>query len=128
MLVIALAAAGCNDDGSCGGSVMATCGDMTGCPMTWTAAHDIASWGLTTNTCLEQTDQIELDTCSNVLIARHKFVDTGYVYYFDPASGDLYRIDAWVLVHDPAPRCLVGDGPAPECDDPHPVFPCGYTP
>ncbi|HEY6032878.1 MAG TPA: hypothetical protein VIV58_01425, partial [Kofleriaceae bacterium] len=95
VLAAAVGVGGCNDDGSCGGSVTAACSDMAGCPMTWTAAHDIATWGLTVGTCGNQTDQIELDTCANVLVARRKSVDTGYIYYFDPASGELYRIDGW---------------------------------
>ncbi|MEP6860002.1 MAG: hypothetical protein ABJE66_05245 [Deltaproteobacteria bacterium] len=119
---------GCNDDGSCGGSVQAACGEMNGCPTTWAAAHDIAAWGLTETTCGNQTDQIQLSTCPNVLVARRKSVDTGYVYYFHPASGELYRIDYWVAVEKTGPQCVVGDGPAPECDDPDTVYPCGYSP
>ena len=128
ILAIAVGSGGCHDDGSCGGSVAAACSDMAGCPMTWAAAHDIAAWGLTQQTCGEQTDQVELQTCPDVLVARHKFVDTGYIYYFDPATGDLYRIDGWVVAEKNGPQCVVGNGPATECDDPHPVFPCGYQP
>jgi hypothetical protein len=120
---LTLGLGGCNDDGSCGGSVETYCAGGTTCPLTWTAAHDLSSWTSTVSPCNEGMDAVQLFTCSEVLVAHVKHVDTGETYYFAPRTGELYRVDHdTIVVHQS--KCVVGDGPAEACDDPNPVLLC----
>jgi hypothetical protein len=109
-------------DEVCDTSVAKFCdGATVDCPLTWTAAHDAASWSCSP----DGPPSITLSTCSNVLVATRAGVDTGVSFYYDPHNGSLYGIESFAAGHGHG--CVAGRGPFYECDDPMPVDPCAIT-
>lgn len=79
--------------------------------MTWTDAQNPSSWG-----CVRI---VTLSSCSNVNIATVAGVDTGTEFYYDPASGALYRIEDYSANFGGSQSCAAGSGRIETCDDPN---------